>query len=100
MKPTPFLTRRCSLPGCERQAHFTLDQEEPSGFGFARKKVLCDKHALMWGLAHKKLEKWQDEEHKKLPDFETQHGLGDSSIPQSESVWTNLPWNYGAEDVK
>lgn len=65
MKPTPYLVSRCSLKGCDRQAHFTLDDG----------RFLCDKHAFLFGTGAKFVAKANEEEAKKQPDFEVQTGL-------------------------
>lgn len=59
MRPTPFLMKKCDLLGCERQAHFTLDDG----------RVICDWHALLWGASTKVLLAHNEEQRKKLPDF-------------------------------
>lgn len=61
MKPTPHLLKRCDLAGCERQAHFTLSDG----------RVICDKHAFLFGFANKLIdfEKAQQEKADKGVDF-------------------------------
>lgn len=55
MRPTPGLLRRCSLQGCELQAHFTLSDG----------RVICDKHAYMFGLSNKRIEMFAEFEAQK-----------------------------------
>lgn len=46
MRHTPHLLRRCDLPSCEKQAHFTLSDG----------RVICDKHAFYFGFSNKIIE--------------------------------------------
>ena len=63
MKKSPFLLRRCDLPGCSA----------PGAFELASGRVICARHGLMLMVGDEAVqrmrEKFEREDRASLPDF-------------------------------
>jgi hypothetical protein len=80
---TPFLARRCSSPGCERMAHFTIKNA-----ALQPVRVICDKCALLLKVGGMVVEAFKAEQERQLPDFNTavedeDRGPGDDAEPNT-----------------